>query len=167
LERRRFGALQEEPRTINNQLASTVSDLGLLSLELATLLNPASAKEDDGSGQMLIPPPSFPSLFEQRSPPNGMQFISVRTSREQISINETSGNKKAYIYFAPGGYSDFAAIEMQQAEGQKISFIVNPFTKQVDIYRNATDLRFEDLFQSLGNDSSVGNSQLESGNDFQ
>jgi prepilin-type N-terminal cleavage/methylation domain-containing protein len=160
----RIGALVQENNNVSDDVAQQTSDLGLLSLELATILNPAQSKGDSSQGPEggIIPPPSFPSLYDPQSPPNGMKFVSIRNSRQKIAADD-KGSGAGYVYFASGGFSDFAAIEMEQSDGQRITFVVNPFTAQVDIYRNSTDLKFEDLFQMQSKQDSLGDTSLSSG----
>jgi prepilin-type N-terminal cleavage/methylation domain-containing protein len=120
-------------------LAELQENLGDLSLELAAFLNPPMSE-----GATIIPSPSFPSLYEQMPLPNGMKFIRVKTPSGIIEAG-TGQESKAYLYFTPNGSSDFGVIMMQQASGAPVTFVINPFTNLVDIYRDNRDISWESI----------------------
>lgn len=113
-------------------LAALSSNVGTLSLELAAVLNPPYV-----DATTLIPPPSFPSLFEIQQLPGGMVIKQIRTMR-----GITEPNDKAYISFSPRGFSEFAVIQMTQSGGGPVTFVVNPFTGVVDILREYKDFEW-------------------------
>ena len=127
-----IGVLQEGNGT-NPELDSLAGSVGNLSLELASILNPTL-----GENQSLVPPPSYPSLAKPQTLPPGMTFESIRTMR---GIQE-AGDGKAYITFSPRGFSEFAVIHLKQSSGAPITFLVNPFTGLVEIYREFKDFEW-------------------------
>lgn len=126
----RIGVLQDSG--VYPGLASLSGHVGTLSLELAAVLNPPYV-----DATTLIPPPSFPSLFEFQQLPGGMTIKQIRTMR-----GITEPNQKAYISFSPRGFSEFAVIQMTQSGGSPVTFIVNPFTGVVDIFREYKDFEW-------------------------
>ena len=90
----RVGVVKDDPAN-DPILAQLQENLGDLSLELAALLNPPISE-----GQTIIPSPSFPSLYEESTPPNGMKFLTVKTPNGDFSENSGGdSNGKAYLYF--------------------------------------------------------------------
>lgn len=140
----RIGAVRPE-NLVENLKAEDLQDVGLLSLEIAAILNPPSVE-----GETIIPPPGYPSLYEAAFPPNGMSFTSVKTSRGLISLDKLSDDGKAYIYFSPAGRSEFAVVQLKQSTGQRVTFVINPFTNLVDIYRDGRDINIEDIAKLPG-----------------
>lgn len=122
------------------------SSVGTISLELTALLNPSIGEADS-----LVPPPSFPSLATPEPLPYGMVFKSIKTMRG--SEDDTG---IAYITFSPRGFSEFAVIHLEQSTGAPVTFLVNPFTGLVDIYREYKDFEWaytnQDAKQQQAND---------------
>ncbi len=117
----------------NPDLDQLDQSAGTLTLELSALLNPSI-----GDAQSLIPPPSFPSLANPEPFPHGMIIERIKTMRG-IEENQTG---TAYITFSPRGFSEFAVIHVRLSTGAPVTFLVNPFTGLVDIYREFKDFEW-------------------------
>jgi len=131
----------------NLQVAQSLQDAGILSLELALMLNPSI-----DSDQIFSPPENFPSLAEPIALPSGMEFVDVRTMRGVITppntamgeISDTDPNRPgvAYIRFSPRGFSEFAVIHLRMADSKEVSLLVNPFTGETSIIRGYKDFEW-------------------------
>ena len=133
-QRYRIGVLRDDQTVNTNVQVNANQSLGELSLELADFLNPAT-----GSGATMIPPPSFPSLFEWVALGGGSRFDSVRTRSEQIA---PSTKESVYLVFHPEGFSEFAVIHLTLASGGPMTIVVNPFTGLTQSYRGHKDFRW-------------------------
>lgn len=129
------------------QTARSLQDAGVLSLELALMLNP-SVRSD----QLFSAPDSFPSLAEPVRLPADMEFIDVRTMRGVVTppnssmgeISSADPNRPgvAYIRFSPRGFSEFAVIHIRMADKKEVSLLVNPFTGETSIIRGYKDFEW-------------------------
>ena len=100
-------------------------DAGNLSLELAAFLSPSS-----GATQTMIPPPSFPSLAEPVTLPQGVEFDDIKTMRGKHLAGEGG---LAAILFSPRGFSEFSVIHLLIG-GEPVTILVNPFTGLTETY---------------------------------
>jgi prepilin-type N-terminal cleavage/methylation domain-containing protein len=130
----RVSAVRVEEESVNEDLAALAADAGALSLELAAFLNPSM-----GEGQTLIPPPSFPSLWDPQLLPEGVAIQDIRTMRGKESAS-TSDN--AYIVFSPRGFSEFAVIHITLSGGSPVTILVNPFSGLAEIFREYKDFEW-------------------------
>lgn len=130
----RIGVLRSEEDVNRNIQVSSVTNVGELSLELADYLNPSLA-----SGGTLIPPPSFPSLYEWVSLPMGSRIDAIRTRRRQISRNAAPS---VFLVFYPRGFSEFAVFHLTLASRGPVTIVVNPFTGITQIYPGHKDFRW-------------------------
>jgi type II secretory pathway pseudopilin PulG len=130
----RIGVLRDDQTVNTNVQVNSNQSLGELSLELADFLNPAT-----GSGATMIPPPSFPSLYEWVALGGGSRFDEVRTRSEQITA---STKESVYLVFHPEGFSEFAVIHLTLASGGPMTIVVNPFTGLTESYRGHKDFRW-------------------------
>jgi hypothetical protein len=129
------------------QAAQTLQDAGVLSLELALMLNPSV-----GSDQLFSAPESFPSLAEPIQLPSDMEFMDVRTMRGMVTPPNSSAAEDsstdpnrpgvAYIRFSPRGFSEFAVIHIRLADKKEVSLLVNPFTGEATIIRGYKDFEW-------------------------
>ena len=129
------------------EVAKIFQDAGVLSLELALMLNPSVS-----SDQIFSDPESFPSLGESQRLPDGMVFTDVRTMRGVIHPPDAgmSASRKddperpgmAYIRFSPRGFSEFSVIHMKLASGKEITILVNPFSGSAEIIRQYKDFEW-------------------------
>lgn len=109
---------------------------GLLSVELATFLNPSQ-----GTYQNMIPPQTFPSLAKPVLLEPGTYIDSIKTMR---GIFYSDDVERPYIMFSPRGFSEFAVIHLQFSnEENKATILINPFTGLTDIYRDSEFKDFE------------------------
>lgn len=120
------GVLRPEG-ALDTQLSDVAAELGNLSLELAAFLSPAL-----GSTMTLIPPPSFPSLAEPQSFPEGTVLEDILTMRGE-TLAEDGG--KPFILFSPRGFSEFAVIHLRLSNDTPITILINPFTGVAEVYR--------------------------------
>jgi prepilin-type N-terminal cleavage/methylation domain-containing protein len=144
----RIGVVKEESSN-DPILAQLQENLGNLSLELSAFLNPPISED-----ATIIPSPSFPSLYEEMHVPTGMKFIRVKTPSGNVAAEGGQAGKdgsKAYLYFTPNGSSDFGVITMQQSGGAPVTFVINPFTSLVDIYRDGRDVSWESIVDAPAN----------------
>lgn len=116
-----------------SHLAQFAEDAGTISLELAAFLNPSM-----GTAQSIIPPPSFPSLAEDVTPPADIVFEDIHTMRGIL----TKEQGKGFIFFSPRGFSEFAVIHLFLAGGQPATILVNPFTGLTELYRERKDFKW-------------------------
>lgn len=130
----RIGVLRDDQAVNTNVQVSATQSLGELSLELADFLNPAT-----GAGATMIPPPSFPSLFEWASLSGGSRFDAIRTRADQVTA---SAKGSVYLVFHPQGFSEFAVIHLTLASGGPMTIVVNPFTGLTQSYRGHKDFRW-------------------------
>lgn len=131
----RVGAIRPEDDTQSTAgLAALAQEAGNLTLELADFLNPSP-----GSASTLIPPPSFPSLFEPEQLPNGVSLLDLKTARGKEN-GETA--EKLYITFSPRGFSEFAVVHLRMSRGAQVTILVNPFTGLATIYRDYRDFEW-------------------------
>ena len=137
----RIGVLKEDESNSDPILAELQQNVGNLSLELASFLNPPRS-----DGATIIPSPSFPSLYEESFLPNGMKFVQVKSPSGTVqAASATKDNEKVFLYFTPNGSSDFGVITMAQSNNAPVTFVVNPFTGLVDIYRDGRDISWESI----------------------
>lgn len=132
--RYRIGVLREEGDVNRNVQVSSEENLGELSVELATYLNPSLA-----NGGTLIPPPSFPSLAEWVALPMGSQIDAVRTRQRQVDRNT---KQSVFLVFYPRGFSEFAVIHLTLASRGPVTLVVNPFTGLTQFYPGHRDFRW-------------------------
>lgn len=121
----RVGILKADSDISAIDTENEYSDVGNLTREINDFMNPTL-----GDAQTLIPPPSYPSLFEPTFLPDGMKFDRIKTEREDWDKNE---NNVAEIIFSPKGYSEFSDIYLKFETGQVIVLAMNPYTGIVDI----------------------------------
>ncbi len=120
---------------INEGITSTSEDIGNLSLELSDFMTPVMDSEST-----LIPPPSFPSLYEsQQLPPNAF-FQDVKTIEGDISGTE---DKKVFLTYNPRGFSEFAVVHIRLGSGTPLTFFANPYTGIVEIHREYKDYQWQ------------------------
>lgn len=130
----RIGVLREEEDVNTNVEISADENLGELSVELATYLNPSLA-----SSGTLIPPPSFPSLYEWVSLPTGSRIDAIRTRQRQIT---REGSQSVFLVFYPRGFSEFAVLHLTLASRGPVTIVVNPFTGLTQLYPGHRDFRW-------------------------
>lgn len=130
----RIGVLRSEEDVNTNIQVSSATSVGELSLELADYLNPSLA-----SGGTLIPPPSFPSLYEWVSLPMGSRIDAIRTRRRQIGRN---ASQSVFLVFYPRGFSEFAVFHLTLASRGPVTIVVNPFTGLTQMYPGHKDFRW-------------------------
>jgi len=123
----RVGILKPEDQ--DGTFSGIAQDVGNLSLELSTFLNPGGT---EGSA-LFIPPPSMPSLANPVFPPPGVRIRDIRTMRGV----EREG--KPFIMFSPRGFSEFAVIHINLPTNEIITILVNPFTGIPKIIREDKD----------------------------
>lgn len=130
----RVGVLKPEEREEDEKLVQIASDAGSLSLELAAFLNPSL-----GRTQTLIPPPSFPSLFEPAFAPAGVVFEDARTMR---GVKRRTVDRGAYILFSPRGFSEFAVLHLSTIAQTPLTILTNPFTGITQTFRDYRDFEW-------------------------
>lgn len=123
----RIGILKPEDQ--DTTFAGVAQDVGNLSLELSTFLNPGGT---EGSA-IFIPPPSMPSLATPVFTPTGLKIRDIRTMRG------IAKEGKPYIMFSPRGFSEFAVIHITLPTNEVITILVNPFTGIPKIIREDKD----------------------------
>jgi len=111
-------------------------DVGLVSTELYFFLHPSTGV--DGS-YTIIPPPSYPSLFEPTLFPQDLTLERVRTAG---GIFERGHDDKAFLVFSPRGFSGFAVLHLKLSGGAPVTILVNPFTGMTTIYREFRDFEW-------------------------
>lgn len=122
---------------VNANVASTDEDVGALSLELADFMTPVM-----DSSSTLIPPPSFPSLYEpQKLPPNAF-FQDIKTIDGEISGNE---DRSVYLTYNPRGFSEFAVVHIKLGSGSPLTLFANPYTGIVEITREYKDYEWKGI----------------------
>lgn len=89
-----------------------------------------------GQDQMMIPPPSFPSMAEPVLFPEGTSIEDVRTMRGVVKEGT------AYLLFSPRGFSEFGVIHLRLAKGKQLTMLVNPFTGLVETFREYKDFEW-------------------------
>ena len=119
----------------NSADASVVSseDVGLVSTELYFFLHPSTGV--DGS-YTIIPPPSYPSLYQPVFFPRDVTLERVRTA---ASVYERGHDDKAFLVFSPRGFSAFAVLHLKLSGGAPVTILVNPFTGMTTVYREFRD----------------------------
>lgn len=123
----RVGILRPESDLSNISPEDEFSDIGNLTRELNDFINP-----ELGDSQTLIPPPSFPSLFEPQRLPAGMLFEHILTNRAEWSRDV---GENARILFSPRGFSEFAVLHLRSSNEKFITLLINPYTGAVEIFR--------------------------------
>lgn len=126
--------VMEGEKGINEELVNVAQDAGNLSLELAAFLSPAL-----GKSQVLIPPPTLPSLAEPVNLPGKTQYIDARTMR---GLGQATEGGAPYILFSPRGFSEFGVIHLKLSNGSIVTVLINPFTGLTDIYRSYKDFEW-------------------------
>lgn len=129
------------------EIVKIFQDAGILSLDLALMLNPSI-----NADQIFSEPEGFPSLSEPYKLPGDMEFIDVRTMRGMVTPPSSSlGNRNpedpnrpgvAYIRFSPRGFSEFAVIHIRLGNQKEVSLLVNPFTGETSIIRGYKDFEW-------------------------
>lgn len=119
---------------VDEHLSDIAEDAGSLTLELASRLSPSL-----GEGQTVIPPPSFPSLAEPVSFPEGVALVDVRTMR---GVHEASQGGTAWTLFSPRGFSEFAVVHLELDNGSALTILVNPFTGLTEVFREYRDFEW-------------------------
>lgn len=107
---------EEDISAINPDLCS--ADVGALSCELAFFLSPGS-----NQSYTIIPPPSFPSLFEEKVMPFGMSLKKIVSSQTDAATDSLKN-----IDFSPDGINVPSMIYIQTDRGQVFSISLNPLT---------------------------------------
>ena len=131
----RVGALKDDA-TVNNGIISDAEDpQGLVSLELSDYLTTTFDSE-----QTMIPPPSFPSLFEKQYLPLGATFDDVTTMR---GVKTRRDNGTSYILFSPRGFSEFAVLHIRLAKGAPVTIFINSFTGLPQVYRARKEFKWQ------------------------
>ena len=130
----RIGVMKPEGNADEN-LQDIAQDAGNLTLELAAYLSPSL-----GDTQTLIPPPDYPSLFENKELLIGTSIADIRTMRGIASLE--AGNEVAYVMFSPRGFSEFAVIHLNLINEQQATILVNPFTGLAELYRDYRDFEW-------------------------
>ncbi|RMG43384.1 MAG: hypothetical protein D6719_03825, partial [Candidatus Dadabacteria bacterium] len=120
----KVGVLRPE-QDYDQTLIKAAQDAGTLSLELAAYLNPSLS-----GAQTLIAPPSFPSLAKPVALPPGAKIEDIRTMRGKKTPTES---QKAFIFFSPRGFSEFAVIHLTMRRGNKFTILINPFTGLTEV----------------------------------
>ena len=138
----RVGLLKPESQVNESINAISNAGVGTLTLELNDFMNPILGDE-----QTLIPPPSYPSLFEPVKLPDTLTFEAIKTNRAEWFRED---GEIADILISPKGYSEFAVIKFarrnqnddENSNGQIVSFLINPYTGYVDSYANERDFEW-------------------------
>ncbi len=128
------GAIRPESDLNGQGIQGIAEDAGNLTLELAAYLNPSL-----GSTYTVIPPPSFPSLGEEKHLPDGITVQDIRTRTGKFTASDA---KKVALMFSPRGFSEFAVIHLQLARQQQATILLNPFTGSTDLYREYKDFEW-------------------------
>jgi type II secretory pathway pseudopilin PulG len=102
-----------------------------LELELNEIVSPALA-----TTQLMVDPPSFPSLAEPVQFPPDLTIERVKNPRGDFS-QDTEENP--FILFSPRGFSEFAVINIRLSDGRPVTVAVNSFTGLTQIYRDERD----------------------------
>ncbi len=113
---------------------ATSSLLGNLSIELNEIISPAL-----GSTQVLIDPPSFPSLAQAVEFPGQIVLERIRNPRGEFVASD---GEKPFILFSPRGFSEFAVINFRMSDGNPVTLAVNSFTGLTDVYREERDFEW-------------------------
>lgn len=111
--------------------SSTSANVGTLELELNEIVSPAL-----GTTQLMVDPPSFPSLAEPIPFPPDLTIERVKNPRGEFS-SDTGENP--FILFSPRGFSEFAVINIRLSDGRPVTIAVNSFTGLTQIYREERD----------------------------
>lgn len=111
--------------------ASTSANVGTLELELNEIVSPAL-----GTTQLMVDPPSFPSLAEPVQFPPDLIIERVKNPRGEFS-QDTEENP--FILFSPRGFTEFAVINLRLSDGRPVTLAVNSFTGLTQIYRDERD----------------------------
>lgn len=113
----RVGVLrpEEDISSINPDLCS--QDVGALSCELAFFLSPGSNKN-----YTIIPPPSFPSLFDEKTMPFGM------TLKKILAPTSDPSDSLKSVDFSPDGINQSLIILLETDRGQVFTISLNPLT---------------------------------------
>lgn len=129
------------------EIAKMFQDAGILSLDLALMLNPSI-----NSDQIFSEPEGFPSLSQPNFLPGEMRFTDVRTMRGVVTPPSSSIGERnpddpnrpgvAYIRFSPRGFSEFAVIHIRMGNQREVSLLVNPFTGETSIIRGYKDFEW-------------------------
>lgn len=130
------GVVKEEDDTALQTYGVASDDIGIVSTELYFFLHPSLGA--DGS-YTVIPPPSFPSLFEPTYFPRGVMLEGVRTASH---IYAREQEDKAYMLFSPRGFSSFAVLHLTLSTGAPVTILVNPFTGMTELYREFRDFEW-------------------------
>ncbi|MBX7137278.1 MAG: type II secretion system GspH family protein [Oligoflexia bacterium] len=129
----RIGVYKSEAENMN-AFYEVDQQAGALSYELAAVLNPALS-----DSYTMIPPPSFPSLFEPAIAPAGMWFQDLRNQR---GLSTPAQDETATIVFSPRGYSEFAVIHLRVSNDAPRTILVNPFTGLTEVYNDDRDFKW-------------------------
>ena len=128
------GAIRPESDLNSGGIQGIAEDAGNLTLELAAYLNPSL-----GTTYTVIPPPSFPSLGEEKKLPDGITIQDIRTRQGKFDVSEA---KKVALLFSPRGFSEFAVIHLKLNNNQSATILMNPFTGATDLYREYKDFEW-------------------------
>ena len=123
----RVGLLRPESDLSNISPEDEFSDIGNLTRELNDFINPALE-----NSQTLVPPASFPSLFQPHPLPAGMFFNDVVTNTAEWNRDSAQNGR---ILFSPRGFSEFAVLHIKYSNDRILTLLINPYTGDVEIFR--------------------------------
>ena len=130
------GVVKPEEDPALNTAGVASADVGLVSTELYFFLHPSTGV--DGS-YSIIPPPSFPSLYDPVMFPQDVYLERVRTAG---GIYERGHSEKAFLLFSPRGFSAFAVLHLTLGRGAPATILVNPFTGMTTLYHEFKDFEW-------------------------
>ncbi|NMC61974.1 MAG: type II secretion system protein [SAR324 cluster bacterium] len=130
------GVVQAEEDKVLQAQGIATEDIGLVSTELYFFLHPSTGVDGTYS---IIPPPSFPSLYEPTFFPEDVFLERVRTASAIYNRNQ---DDKAFLLFSPRGFSSFAVLHLSLSKGAPLTILVNPFTGMTKIYREHKDFEW-------------------------
>lgn len=130
------GVVQPEEDTALQTQNAASEDIGLVSTELYFFLHASTGAE---GSYTIIPPPSFPSLYEPVFFPQDVVLEGVRTASARY---DREHDDKAFLVFSPRGFSAFAVLHLRLSKGAPVTILVNPFTGMTSIYREFRDFEW-------------------------
>lgn len=123
----RVGVLREE----GNDQSSVIEcsqDVGALSCDLAFFISPALPEN-----YTLIPPPSYPSLFEPEALPYTLTLSDIKGG------GKTPDTLTKTVDFTPQNSSSGALLYFKADRGSEFTITYNPFTGATELFRERKD----------------------------
>lgn len=123
----RVGVLREESSSANPG-AECSQDVGTLTCDLAFFISPALPEN-----YTLIPPPSYPSLFEPEPLPFSLSLTDIKGGGKSPEAGLKS------VDFTPQSSSSGALLFFKSERGSEFTITYNPFTGATEFYREHKD----------------------------